>query len=263
MTKGVRKLVLIVLDVCLAAYLIVVFSAFHTPEDKSTVCRGVSVVVADGETRGFIDSKEVIARLKKADLYPKGQSLASVNCRKIEDALVKTPFISTTKCFTTIDGWVNVEITQLMPVVRVKASNGDDYYIDDKGAIMPISNFTSDIIVASGNISRNFAMAYLLPLARQLTADEFSRNLFQQIYVDDEEGVELIPQVGDGSVYIGILPRSADAKERDRLVADYVAEKMNTLELFYRYGLPLAGWDRYSVINLSFAKQIVCKKRHS
>ncbi len=263
MTKGMKKLVIILLDLCLAAYLVVVFSAFHTPADKGMVCRGVSIVIADGETHGFIDAKEVLSRMKKAGLYPKGQPLGKVNCRKIEETLTKTPFISTAKCYTTIDGLVNVEVTQLMPVLRIKANDGDDYYIDDKGSTMPISNFTSDNIVATGNISRNFATAYLSPLARQLTQDEFSRNLFQQIYVDGKEGIELIPQVGSSVVYLGKLPESKDAEERNRLVADYVKEKMNTLRLFYLYGLPLAGWDRYSVINLSFSGQIVCKKRQS
>ncbi len=263
MTKGAKKVVIIVMDVCLVAYLVVVFSSFHTPADGGVVCRGVSIVVADGETRGFIDSKEVLSRIKKAKLYPKGQPLDSVNCRKMEETLMATPFISTAKCYTTIDGWVNVEVTQLTPVVRIKASDGDDYYIDDKGTFMPISNFTSDIIIATGNISRNFATAYLSPLARQLTDNEFSRNLFQQINVDSKEGIELVPQVGDNVVYLGTLPKENDPQERARLIADYVREKMEKLRLFYLYGLPVVGWDRYSVINLSFAGQIVCKKRHS
>ncbi len=263
MTKRAKKVVIVVMDVCLVAYLVVVFSSFHTPEDKSVVCRGVSVVIADGETRGFIDSKEVVSRLKKAKLYPKGKPLATVNCRKMEDALKATAFISTAKCYTTIDGLVNVEITQLTPVVRIKSSDGDDYYVDDKGTFMPISNFTSDIIVATGNISRNFASAYLSPLARQLTDDEFSRDLFQQINVDSKEGIELVPQIGDNVVYLGTLPKENDPQERARLIADYAREKMEMLRLFYLYGLPVAGWDRYSVINLSFSGQIVCKKRKS
>ncbi len=250
------------IDLCLAVYLVLVFCAFHAPENKKDVCKGVSIVVADGELRGFIDKKEVLSRIKKANLDPKGKLMSQVNCRKIEEALLSTPFIKTVQCYTTINDVVNVEVTQRMPIVRIKANDNDDYYIDDKDCIMPISNFTSSIIIATGNINRNFATEYVAPLAHALESDEFCRNLVQQINIAQDAGVELIPRVGNSVVYLGRLPESSDKKERLRLIDDYVEQKMNTLRTFYKYGLPIAGWDKYSVINLSFDNQIVCKRKN-
>ena len=37
--------------------------------------------------------------------------------------------------------------------------------------------------------------------------------------------------------------------------------KLRNLEAFYEKVLPEVGWNKYSVINLEFKDQIVCKKR--
>ncbi len=37
--------------------------------------------------------------------------------------------------------------------------------------------------------------------------------------------------------------------------------KLRNLEVFYKEVLPVAGWNRYSMIDLEFRDQIVCRKR--
>ncbi len=260
MSKGVEKIIIIFIDLCLAVYIGFAFFAFRST-DEGQECKGVSIVVADGATRGFIDKQEVLSRLEKAQLNPKGKALSALSCREIEETLAATPFISTAQCYTTIDGIAHIEITQRMPLVRVMASDNDDFYIDEKDCVMPLSNFTSDIIIATGKINRTFATEYIAPLTRALAANAFSRRLFVQINITDDGGVELIPQVGSSVIFLGQLPKSSDKRERERLVGDYVEQKMGMLEAFYKYGLPAAGWNRYSIINLSYSNQVVCKKR--
>ncbi|MCD8288370.1 MAG: cell division protein FtsQ [Prevotella sp.] len=257
MKGAAKKIFIIFVDVMLAAYIVVALCAFHDGNSgKKARCNGVTVVIADGTTHGFIDRNEIVARVKKAGLYPTGLPLDSVNCRTIEEALLATPFIRTAQCYATIDGMVNIEITQRMPVVRIKASNNDDFYIDDKNCIMPITNYTSDIIIATGAIDRTYATTRLGPLARALSDDDFARNLFQQINITPSGRVELIPQVGGSVISLGILP-----SEREENVEDFVRRKMATLRTFLQYGLSKAGWNKYSVINLEFDNQIVCRRR--
>ncbi len=256
MTSGVKKIFIIFVDAILAVYIVFALCAFHEKGGASDSCKGVAVLIADGSTHGFIDRNEVVARVKKAGLYPTGKPLAEVNCRSIEEALLATPFIRTAQCYTTIDGMVNIEITQRTPVIRIKASNNDDFYIDDKDCIMPLTNFTSDIIIATGAIDRDYATACLGPLARALAEDDFTRNLFQQIHITPARRVELVPQVGGSIVSLGVLPSGEDESAED-----YVRRKMNTLHVFLQYGLTKTGWNKYSVINLEFDNQIVCQRR--
>ncbi len=38
-------------------------------------------------------------------------------------------------------------------------------------------------------------------------------------------------------------------------------KKLQRLEKFYRYGLSVAGWNKYSYISVEFDNQIICKKK--
>ena len=54
----------------------------------------------------------------------------------IEERLVSSPFVKTAECYKTQDGHVNIRITQRMPTVRVKAVNGEDYYLEDRKSVV-------------------------------------------------------------------------------------------------------------------------------
>lgn len=263
MSPRVKKYGLIFFDLCLAVYLVLAFSAFNKPDESLHVCKDVQVVVADATANGFIDADEVVARLRKAKLYPKGMPLAKISCRKIEETLVRTPFVKTAECYKNQDGVVNVSITQRMPVVRIKAINNDDFYVDDQDCIMPNSHYTSDLIIATGFISRQYATGYVSPMARALAENDLYRNLFEQINITRKMEVELIPRIGDHSVFLGRLPQSNIKQERDAMIREFIQKKLHRLELFYKYGLPVAGWNKYSEINLEFDNQIICKRRYT
>jgi cell division protein FtsQ len=36
-----------------------------------------------------------------------------------------------------------------MPIIRIKNMKGADYYLDDKGGILPNSHYTSDLFIAT------------------------------------------------------------------------------------------------------------------
>lgn len=261
MNARVKKAGLIIVDLLLAAYIVAAFSAFNKPEEKLYVCKGVNIIIEDATTHGFINAKEVQRRLDKTGLNPKGKPLAKVSCRTIEETLAKTPFVKKAECYKTQDGIVTVSITQRMPVVRIKAINNDDFYIDDQDCVMPNSEYTSDLIIATGYISRDFAVRYVSPLARVLMADDLCRNLFEQINITKDQGVELVPRIGDNVVYLGRIPQSRVKAEREKKIKDFVTTKMKRLEMFYKYGLSQAGWNQYSEISLEFDNQIICKRK--
>ena len=134
-----KKSLLVTVDIVLAVYLLCAFTVFNKPDETARVCTKAKIVVADESSNGFINANEITKRLKSAGLYPLGKLMRDINAREIEEKLKKSPFVKTAQCYKTEDGEVNVSITQLLPVIRVKADNGDDYYLDDKDCIMPNS----------------------------------------------------------------------------------------------------------------------------
>ncbi len=257
-----KKSIIVALDVILGGYLIVAFASFNKPNVVKKVCTEVNIKIQDEEVNGFITATEIKSRLEKGNIYPLSKMMHNINTRNIEETLEQSPFVKRAECYKTDDGKVNIALTQRMPTLRIKSVNGDDYYIDDKHSIMPNSHYTSDLIIATGHISKWYAQNYVSRLAENLMASEFWKNQIVQINVLPNRGVELVPRVGDHIIYIGQLPETKYVSMRPKLIKDYVDTKMDRLEKFYKYGLSQAGWNKYNYINIEFDNQIICKKPH-
>jgi len=256
-----KKNITIALDIVIGGYLVAAFTAFNKPDETAKVCTKVSINIQDETTNGFINTKEIKSRLEKKRLYPLAKPMRFVDARKIEEALKSSPFVKTSECYKTQDGHVCINITQRMPTVRIKAMNGDDYYLDDNNSIMPNSHYTSDLIIATGYINRWFAQNYVSHLSNTLMSSNLWKNQIEQINILSNYGVELVPRVGKHIIYIGKMPECNYKNERKKLICDFVKKKMDRLEKFYKYGLSQAGWNKYSYINLEFDNQIICKKQ--
>lgn len=252
---------MVVIDIALAVYLFFAMTSFNTPDESARLCTKVNIIVADKAGSGFLDKGEIESILRKNKIYPKDSLLSSVNTRVIEDMLMRSTFVSSADCYKTQDGQVNIIVEQQLPLIRVKSASGDDYYLDEHGRIMPNTNYTSDLIIASGYVSKAYAKTNLVYIAETLTASDLWRNQIEQIYLRPDEGIELVPRVGEHVIYLGKLPQAEEGENRRRVVTDFINGKLRRMELFYHYGLSASGWNKYYEINLDYDNQIVCKKR--
>ena len=246
-----KRTLLISADVVMAVYMVLVLVSWHKPKEHDVVCNKVVIRIEDEHDNVFLDEEEVKKLLEKYDLYPILKSVSKINTRDIERHLVSMPFVKTAQCHINQAGDVYVAVTQRTPVVRVKADSGDDYYIDDNAGIMPNSQYTSDMIVATGNIDRGYAVRYIYHLASIIMADDLWRNQIEQINVLPDRSIELVPRVGDNIINIGQLPANNNPRQ------------LNRLQLFYKHGLCHAGWRKYDYISLEFSNQIVCHRRQA
>lgn len=262
MPRRLKNTIFVVLDVCLAVYLLLAITSFNNPEEVYPVCTKVSINIEDENTNGFLSAAEIKNILEKNRIYPFKKKMKDINPRDIEDRLKGSPFVKTAECYKTKDGQVSITLTQRLPIVRIKNAKGADYYLDDQGGIMPNSKYTSDLIIATGYINEWYARNYLVYLAIELMKDDFWKNQIVQINVLPDKGVELVPRVGDHIIYLGSLPQTKYKGQRKDLVGNFVKKKMERLEKFYKYGLSQAGWNKYSCIDVEFDNQIICKKRY-
>ena len=247
MTINWKHSALVLVDIVLAAYLVLAVTAFNQPDESDNVCREVNIVISDGAVNGFLDKEEIKMLLQRTRCYPVGDQMSHVDVRAIEEQLLRNPFVSSAQCYKTQTGHVNIVINQRLPVIRVKADNGDDYYVDEQGKIMPNTRFASNLVIATGSISRQYATTALKSMGRFLLQSPLWSSQVEQLHVLADGTVEMVPRVGDHIVYLG----SPTNLER----------KLTRLEKFYKYGLSQAGWNKYSYISVEFDNQIICKKR--
>ena len=242
-----KKIAIIAIDALLAVYLLLAITAFNNPESDDTVCTKVKIDIKDGMVDGFLNVDEIKAILVKKKIYPLAKPMSSVDVREIEETLCHSPFVNQAQCYKTQSGHVCIELTQRMPVIRIKSSNGDDYYIDSQGGIMPNVKYCSDIIIATGAINRKYAQQVLRKVGNIILADKFWQSQVVQLNVLADGTLEMVPRVGEHIVYLGST--------------EDIKGKLGRLEKFYKYGLSQAGWNKYSYINMAFDNQIICKRK--
>lgn len=258
-----KKYIIYLVDTLLVVYFLFAITAFNNPDESNKTCRVVKVNIADKNTNGFLDVNEVKRMLQKQEKWPYLQRMDDINPREIEDLLMSSAFINTAECYKSKDSLVHIEITQRLPVIRIKGDDGGDYYLDVNGGVVPNASYNSDLIIATGKFTKKYAMQSLALLAQTITDNEFWNAQIEQINVLTNGGIELIPRVGEHIVYIGQLPKAEDKAEHKALLEKYVNTRLRRLELFYKYGLTETGWNKYGYINLEFDNQIICKKDKS
>jgi cell division protein FtsQ len=231
----------------LGVYLVLAITAFNRPDEINDVCNEVNIKIKDCAVKGFLNADAVKLQLQRAKLYPLGVSMDHVNVRKIEETLRQNTFIESVECYKTQTGRVHITVTQRLPVMRIKADNGEDYYVDEFGNIMPETSYANDLVVATGAINKKYAQKFLTQFGNYLIKHPLWRSQIEQLNILHDGSVEAIPRVGDHVVYLG-KPVN-------------IEKKFSRLEKFYRYGLSQAGWNKYSYISLEFDNQIICKKR--
>lgn len=241
-----KKTIFVVCDIAIAAYLLLAITAFNKPE-STTHCTEVKVDMEENAAiSGFLNANEIKRLLTRERIYPLSWNIDDINVRKIEESLLKSPFVEKAECHKTQSGHVCIRVRQRIPVVRVMAENHDNYYVDTHGSIMPENRYAVNLIVATGAISRKYAQSSLTRVSSDILKNPFWKNQIVQINILSDGSVELVPRVGDHIIYLG-PPLD-------------VENKLERMRKFYLYGLNKAGWNKYNYISVEFNNQIICKK---
>jgi cell division protein FtsQ len=245
--KKIKKRMLQVAVCLFMAYILVAVVSF-THRTENTICRDVILVIKDPVNTGFVTKHEIMDLLQREKLDPKGQPMDRINTHTIEQALSKHILIDRVECYKTTSGKLCMEINQRIPILRIMSRNGENYYIDNKGKIMPVNvKTTAHLPVVTGNVDKLFAMSHLYELGLLLYRDKFWDAQIEQINVLPRGEIELVPRVGDHIIFLG--------------TTDRLEQKFDRLKQFYLKALNTVGWNKYSRINLEFTNQIVCTKR--
>lgn len=242
-----KKILFYIVIVLIGSYLTASVIAFNNKSDE-IVCQKLDLIIQDSIYAGFITRKEICDILKKKDLDPVGKPMEQVDIQSIEDLLTKHPLIDQVECYKTPKGRFCVEVSQRIPILRIMSQHGENYYIDNKGVIMPPSTkCVAHLAVVTGHVEKSFAMRDLYRFALFLQQNSFWKSQIEQIHVLKNNSIELVPRVGDHTIYLGRM--------------NNFEKKLARVKKFYEEGLNKVGWNKYSRINVEFSNQIICTRR--
>jgi cell division protein FtsQ len=231
-------------------------------------CSGINIVIKENDKVAFVDSKDLLQSIHDKFGMLKGKPMRSINISLLEKIINTNPFIYNAEVFSTIDGKLNIEVKQRIPVLRVVNFRNESFYIDKEGIFFPMSDkFTARVPVASGYIfhresegkvkpedafandstAKTPVLTQLFNIINHTSHDPFWNAEVQQLYVNPDNDIEFIPSIGNHTVVLG------NDEQLD--------EKFGKLFLFYKQGIKKEGWEKYHTINLKYKNQVVCIKK--
>lgn len=262
-----RKILNIAVWMLLLAGLVVTLG-FVSLEENELKCQKLDIRIDNSNENYFIEGDDIKLMLNNMGNSIVGQPMSSINIPNLEKLINNNPSIANAQVYKTINGVLKMEVKQRNPIIRVFTKNNDSFYIDEEGFFMPLSSkYTSRVLVANGFIFSGYKELYnhnineiiendtlssktivddLFGLALFLKNNEWWSAQIQQIYVDENKEIELIPRVGNHRIILGDISD--------------LQEKFDKLMIFYRQGLSKTGWNEYHTINLKFKNQVVCTK---
>jgi cell division protein FtsQ len=240
-----------------------VLLSFTQSKKRNTVCTSVNVEIDSFNGNHFVTPKRVEDILQRIGFKNGEDKFSDIDSKKLEKKLISLSSVEEVEVFKNINGTLEIEVKQRKPIARIFNRNGYSLYLDDKGKTMQISDFyTARVPIINGfvNIKSGEELAHLVndslrdaslldelyELASYLQKDEFLKAQIEQIYVQRNGEVILIPKVGNQEIVFGKV--------------EEIKTKFDKLLLFYKKGINPNNLNLYKTINLKFDNQIVCKK---
>ena len=230
------------------------FTIYYAYTQREAVrCQSIVVNINPNSPR-FLEEDEIVALIEKSGEPIIGRFLASINIHNLEKKLSANTTLDHVEIFRKIDarglsfkGKLIVNVDQRTPVVRIKNAS-DDYYLDPAGIKVSVSpKYVERILIASGSVPDEKIKKDFLKMADFINHDAFWRAQVEQLFIQANGELILLPQVGDYLIEFG-TPEDYENKFRN-------------LKAVYQQGFKNLGWNKYKTISVKYRNQVVCTKK--
>jgi len=247
-----RKVLKLVGYLLLIVFLAVTL-AFSSRESRNVTCSSIQIDFNEEELIK-ISRDEIVRLVRAADNQLIGKELNQINAEIIEREVEKHQAILNAEVYKVIardsvnfKGILGVRVSHRVPAVRVMSSTGS-YYLDKTGEQIPVSaNYAARVLVTTGYFSEEFARNELLPFVLFIDENPFWKAQIEQVHVEQNGNVLLIPLVGDHVVELGALE-------------DFQI-KLRNVKAFYEQVMARNQWEKYEQISVKYKNQVIAKKR--
>lgn len=227
--------------------------AFSSQKMDRVRCDSIMVLIPLSSPR-FIDEVEIARYIREAEPNIFNKTLNEINTEELEQKLKKVPAIKHAEVYQKITGdhfplkgKLVIEIAQRNPIIRIMGTDGD-YYMDEEGIRIPATEkYTVKVTLANGFVDENYVRDQMLPFARFVYADKFWKAQVEQVFVQENGELTVVPRVGDHQIEFG-TPQLAP-------------EKFRNIKAIYQQEFKENGWNRYDKISVKYKNQVVCTKK--
>lgn len=182
-------------------------------------------------------------------LIQKGEGSSEVIAEKLdlgkaEVALNEHDMVKNAEVYLTVSGTLGARIVQRTPIARVAGAT--HYYIDDEGALMPLSPvYSARVPLVTGQVHKS-RLERVYRLAAYIYQDAFLKKNVIGIH-KDQEGFKIRLRADD------FVLRLSDLERLDK--------KFNNFKAFYQKATKDKSLTAYKAVHLDFDNQVVCTKK--
>ena len=255
--------VLIKILILIPSLYLVIMPVYLSHIAASVPCGGIVINIDDSSDYHFVSKREIADLISRNNTKIIGQQIKNIPLPEIEGRISQIRELKEVAVYTTIDGVLHVSVDQRDPIMRVIAGGGD-YFVDKDGVVIHRRGlYTPRLHIVGGNIRitgpmlngvsvldtsiKHTILKDIYQLVDFINHDDFWSAQIDQIYVDNDDEIDLIPRLGNSVVHLGTI--------------ENFEGKLRNLETFYKKVMSEVGWNKYELINLEFKDQIVCRKR--
>lgn len=215
-------------------------------DSKETPWTKTKINVINNKTLAFVQNETIGEILKENNFDFNDQVIESIDKLKVEEVLLRNPFIKQAEVYSDFHGVLNIDIKQKTPLIRIERTKGA-YYLDHRGEFIPLSdNFTARVPVfhVESDSTKDIS---LFNFYKNVEKRPLMKSQIADVYVNSFEEYTFVPQFGNFIVELGD--------------SDDLNEKFIKFEHTMNYILKNEGWEKYKAINLAFKDQVVCTKK--
>jgi cell division protein FtsQ len=249
---NIKKLVVVVFwTITGAGALILLVAAINRRNSKT--CKKYEVRITGGGGHVFMNSQEVIRQLLPvAGDKLTGRTIVSYDLHAMEERLKSNPWIRDAQLFFDNNEVLRIRVALREPIARIFTKTGGSFFLDSSAAALPLRDMQAVKLPVFTNFPGSTASLHgpdsaitqqTRKLAWYILCDSFWKAEIEQVAITPSRGFELVPVIGNHIVEFG------DATE--------AAAKFHRLLIFYQDVLSKAGFDKYAVVDVRFAGQVV------
>jgi cell division protein FtsQ len=254
--SNIRKILMLALWIVPGTGILVLLVAAISRKNHKT-CQGVEVTIKGVDNYYFLGKQDILRIIAPdKDNSPTGRPLSSFDLHRLEGSLRRNAWVKNAELFFDNNGVLRVNIEEREPAARLFTVSGKSFYIDSSGVQLPLSDkmrvklpvytgFPTDKTILKG--SDSLLMQQIKQVNRYLYKNLFWMAQIAQVDINAAGTFEMIPVVGNHVIVFG------DGNDCEI--------KFHRLWLFYRQVAANTGFDKYSIVNVQYEKQVVATKR--
>jgi cell division protein FtsQ len=186
----------------------------------------------------FVDEKDIKDLVKQ---FNPTKKIGDVKIPELEKKINEIPFVDSANVYMNLNGNLNVDIKQRIPIFRLN-KNGKDFYVDEKGVEFPISrNFSYPCMLVMGDVDAS-EYQKLGRLIEKIDKDDFCKKYFIGIK-KEKGGYNLLTSDGHFKVELGDL--------------ENIDFKVQGFKTFVEKYLVYQNPQKYKKVSVKYNNQIV------